>query len=53
MSNSLLPPSASNFMRCAEAVGARITDIPVDLNTLWSPDTCQCICCLISLGIFR
>ncbi|ENE0330545.1 phage tail protein I, partial [Escherichia coli] len=28
MSNSLLPPSASNFMRCAEAVGARITDIP-------------------------
>ncbi|MCN7718769.1 phage tail protein I [Escherichia coli] len=40
MSNSLLPPSASNFMRCAEAVGARITDIPVDLNTLWSPDTC-------------
>ncbi|EGZ1811374.1 phage tail protein I, partial [Escherichia coli] len=21
MSNSLLPPSASNFMRCAEAVG--------------------------------
>ena len=40
MSNSLLPPSASNFMRCAEAVGARITNIPVDLNTLWSPDTC-------------
>lgn len=27
-------------MRCAEAVGTRITDIPVDLNTLWSPDTC-------------
>ncbi|EMF6263975.1 phage tail protein I, partial [Escherichia coli] len=27
MSNSLLPPSASNFMRCAEAVGTRITDI--------------------------
>ncbi|EET2638541.1 phage tail protein I, partial [Escherichia coli] len=26
MSNSLLPPSASNFMRCAEAVGTRITD---------------------------
>ncbi|EJH5441522.1 TPA: phage tail protein I, partial [Escherichia coli] len=25
MSNSLLPPSASNFMRCAEAVGTRIT----------------------------
>ncbi|ENU1989245.1 phage tail protein I, partial [Salmonella enterica] len=23
MSNSLLPPSASNFMRCAEAVGTR------------------------------
>ncbi|EFG3094366.1 phage tail protein I, partial [Escherichia coli] len=40
MSNSLLPPSASSFMRCAEAVGTRITDIPVDLNTLWSPDTC-------------
>ncbi|EMB8877001.1 phage tail protein I, partial [Escherichia coli] len=28
MSNSLLPPSASSFMRCAEAVGTRITDIP-------------------------
>ena len=40
MSNSLLPPSASSFMRRAEAVGTRITDIPVDLNTLWSPDTC-------------
>lgn len=40
MSDSLLPPSASNFMRCAEAVGTRITGIPVDLNTLWSPDTC-------------
>ncbi|EIH7289991.1 phage tail protein I, partial [Escherichia coli] len=26
MSNSLLPPSASSFMRCAEAVGTRITD---------------------------
>ncbi|HFP4010585.1 TPA: phage tail protein I, partial [Escherichia coli] len=25
MSNSLLPPSASNFMRCAEAIGTRIT----------------------------
>ncbi|HIA4446510.1 TPA: phage tail protein I, partial [Escherichia coli] len=25
MSNSLLPPSASSFMRCAEAVGTRIT----------------------------
>ncbi|HAX4350739.1 TPA: phage tail protein I, partial [Escherichia coli] len=23
MSNSLLPPSASSFMRCAEAVGTR------------------------------
>lgn len=40
MSDSLLPPSASNFMRCAETAGTRITGIPVDLNTLWSPDTC-------------
>ncbi|STK56158.1 Tail protein I [Escherichia coli] len=54
MSNSLLPPSASNFMRYAEAVGTRITDIPVDLNTLWSPDTCPVHSAALSrLGVFR
>ncbi|KKY79540.1 tail protein [Enterobacter cloacae] len=40
MSNSLLPPSASDFMRNAEKVTEKITDIPVMLHTLWNADTC-------------
>lgn len=40
MSDSLLPPSASDFMRHAEVAGTRITNIPVEINTLWSPDKC-------------
>ncbi|BBW33463.1 MULTISPECIES: phage tail protein I [Enterobacter cloacae complex] len=40
MSNSLLPPSASDFMRNAEKVTEKITDIPVMLRTLWNADTC-------------
>ena len=40
MSNSLLPPSASDFMRNAEKVTEKITDIPVMLHNLWNADTC-------------
>ncbi|WP_323617391.1 phage tail protein I [Enterobacter hormaechei] len=40
MSNSLLPPSSSDFMRNAEKVTEKITDIPVMLRTLWNADTC-------------
>ena len=40
MNNSLLPPSASDFMRNTEKVTEKITDIPVMLRTLWNPDTC-------------
>lgn len=40
MSNSLLPPSASDFMRNAEKATEKITDIPVMLRTLWNADTC-------------
>ncbi|MFS9629150.1 phage tail protein I [Enterobacter hormaechei] len=40
MSNSLLPPSASDFMRNAEKVTEKITDIPVMIRTLWNADTC-------------
>ena len=53
MSNSLLPPSASNFMRCAEAVGTRITDIPVDLNTLVAGHLPGASAALSRPGIFR
>lgn len=40
MINSLLPPSASGFMRNTETVTERLTAIPVDLHTLWNPDEC-------------
>lgn len=40
MNKSLLPPSASDFMRRAEAGTQRITGIPVDLRKLWNPDEC-------------
>ncbi|MEN3260060.1 phage tail protein I [Sodalis endosymbiont of Spalangia cameroni] len=40
MNNALLPPSASHFMRHAEKVTARISDIPVELHQLWDADTC-------------
>ncbi|AYW29904.1 phage tail protein I [Escherichia coli] len=39
-STSLLPPSAGPFMRATEATGVRISTIPVDADTLWSPDRC-------------
>lgn len=40
MNNSLLPPSASTFMRNAEKPTARISGVPVDLRKLWNPDEC-------------
>jgi len=38
--NSLLPPSASQFMRSTEQVTERLTAIPVDLRKLWNADDC-------------
>ncbi|EAW1193778.1 phage tail protein I [Salmonella enterica] len=40
MSNSLLPPSASGFMRSTEQASTRLDAIPVDLRKLWNPDEC-------------
>ncbi|ELJ4794540.1 phage tail protein I [Salmonella enterica] len=40
MSNSLLPPSASGFMRNTEQASTRLDAIPVDLRKLWNPDEC-------------
>jgi phage tail P2-like protein len=40
MNNSMLPPSASGFMRSTEKVTERLTSIPVDLRKLWNPDEC-------------
>lgn len=37
---SLLPPSASDFMRCVERGATRLSALPVSLNQLWDPDTC-------------
>ncbi|MGO0764066.1 phage tail protein I, partial [Citrobacter freundii] len=40
MNNSLLPPSASRFMRDVEKITARLDRVPVDLRKLWNPDEC-------------
>lgn len=40
MSNSLLPPSATGFMRSTEQASTRPDTIPVDLRKLWNPDEC-------------
>ncbi|HAK1938840.1 TPA: phage tail protein I [Salmonella enterica] len=40
MNNSLLPPSASGFMRRTEQASTRPDAIPVDLRKLWNPDEC-------------
>ncbi|HDK0050179.1 TPA: phage tail protein I [Escherichia coli] len=40
MSDSLLPPSSGEFMRCVERGTARLSALPVSLNQLWDPDTC-------------
>ncbi|SKC23415.1 phage tail protein, P2 protein I family [Kosakonia radicincitans] len=43
MSNSLLPPTASQFLRRTETATARINAIPVELHKLWDPDKCPVI----------
>ncbi|EEC8144637.1 TPA: phage tail protein I [Escherichia coli] len=40
MSDSLLPPSASDFLKYTGYATDRITRIPVDLRTLWDPEAC-------------
>ncbi|MGG8279459.1 phage tail protein I [Klebsiella sp. 141198] len=40
MSNTLLPPSASAWMRCAEAATAKLSGITVAIRTLWTPTAC-------------
>lgn len=40
MSDSLLPPSASDFLIYTGQATDRITRIPVDLRTLWDPESC-------------
>lgn len=40
MSNTLLPPSAGDWMRHTEAVTARLSAITVALRTLWTPTAC-------------
>lgn len=40
MSNTLLPPSASAWMRSAEAATARLSGITVAIRTLWTPTAC-------------
>ncbi|MDE1170927.1 MAG: phage tail protein I [Verrucomicrobium sp.] len=40
MSESLLPPNATEFEQDVETVTSRISDVPVPLRTLWNPDTC-------------
>ncbi|PLL96967.1 phage tail protein I [Klebsiella michiganensis] len=40
MSNSLLPPSSTDWLRSAEAATARLSAITVALRTLWTPTAC-------------
>ncbi|MBP2856549.1 phage tail protein I [Dickeya oryzae] len=40
MSNSLLPPSASDFMRHVASSTQRLSEIAVCLDTLWSAERC-------------
>ncbi|MEI7187342.1 phage tail protein I [Dickeya dianthicola] len=40
MSNSLLPPSASDFMRHVASSTQHLSEIAVDLDTLWSAERC-------------
>ncbi|WP_435605888.1 phage tail protein I [Pseudomonas knackmussii] len=39
--SSLLPSNASALERVAAEIGARATDLPVLLRSLWNPDTCR------------
>lgn len=40
MSNTLLPPSASAWMRHAEAATAKLSGITVAIRTIWTPTAC-------------
>ncbi|MBZ7580341.1 phage tail protein I [Klebsiella michiganensis] len=40
MNNTLLPPSASTWMRSAEAATAKLSGITVAIRTLWTPTAC-------------
>ncbi|UPT55463.1 phage tail protein I [Dickeya zeae] len=40
MSNSLLPPSASDFMRHVASSTQRLSEIAVDMDTLWDAERC-------------
>lgn len=40
MNNTLLPPSASTWMRGAEAATAKLSGITVAIRTLWTPTAC-------------
>ncbi|MEC5343358.1 phage tail protein I [Brenneria populi] len=40
MSNTLLPPSSSDFMRRAAQAAEVLSLLPVDLNTLWDANKC-------------
>ncbi|MFP9227893.1 phage tail protein I [Pectobacterium cacticida] len=40
MNNHLLPPSASDFMRHVAAASHILTEMAVDLNTLWDAEKC-------------
>lgn len=38
--SDLLPPNATDLERIATAVGAKATDLPVILRSLWDPEDC-------------
>ncbi|HFR0339294.1 TPA: phage tail protein I [Klebsiella pneumoniae] len=40
MNNTLLPPSASAWMRSAEVATAKLSGITVAIRTLWTPTAC-------------
>ncbi|MFZ6825286.1 phage tail protein I [Klebsiella pneumoniae] len=40
MNNTLLPPSATAWMRSAEAATARLSGITIAIRTLWTPTAC-------------
>ncbi|HBM3160414.1 TPA: phage tail protein I, partial [Klebsiella michiganensis] len=40
MNNTLLPPSASTWMRSAEAATAKLSGITVAIRSLWTPAAC-------------
>ena len=40
MNNTLLPPSASAWMRSADAATAKLSGITVAIRTLWTPTAC-------------